>query len=186
MAILIDGYNVLFALALIPKEVQPGDLQRARLTLLDMLHRALGEAGRGVTVVFDAAGAPPGAPGDFVRHGIEVRFAERKEEADEALERLIRAASAPQKLTVISSDLRLRQAAQRRGARSVRAEDILEWLDEMRANRRQSKPATPAPEDKPAREPNVDHWLRAFSGDACALSPAAQPLTPEDFAEGGK
>lgn len=181
MPVLIDGYNVLFALALIPKEVQPGDLQRARLTLLDMIKDALGEQARDVTVVFDADGAPPGAPGDYVRHGITVHFAKRKEEADDLIEKLIHQSSVPKKLTVVSSDFRLRQAAERRGARAVRSEEFLEWLDEQRSARRGSPVRKPESEEKPPGDTDAEDWLRAFGQLDDEPSNGMKPLTAEDF-----
>ena len=56
---LIDGYNLLHAMGVLHGRVGPTGLQKARLRLLGLLHGAHGEASSAVTVVFDAAHAPP-------------------------------------------------------------------------------------------------------------------------------
>src|SRR5262249_52696926 len=98
MLYLIDGYNLLHALDVLPKRLGPKRLHYARLRLLEVLHGAFGDAAGGVTVVFDAAGAPPRVPEVQEYRGLDVRFAVRHEEADDLIEQLIRADPHPQKL----------------------------------------------------------------------------------------
>jgi predicted RNA-binding protein with PIN domain len=163
MPLLIDGYNVLFALGLVPKHVGPKVLEGARAYLLNLVADALGERARDAAVVFDAAGAPKHAPGDYFYRGIDVRFARRKQEADDLIEDLIRQCAVPKQLVVVSSDQRLRQAAGRRGATSVKADELLEWLDAQRAAARPSPPPAAAPER--AGELSADQlkrWLDEF------------------------
>ncbi|HMP02104.1 MAG TPA: NYN domain-containing protein [Gemmatales bacterium] len=129
MRVLVDGYNVLFALGLIPRQLEPDTLHQARLQLLEMVRQHLGDRAREVAVFFDASRAPAHAPGDSTWHGISVFFARKKTEADDLIEHLVVQAAVPRRMTVISSDRRLRQVAERRGATAVRAEDFLEWLE---------------------------------------------------------
>lgn len=146
--------------------VKEGDLQRARQSLLQMLHEALGTKGKRCTVVFDATRAPSRAPGDTFFHGIDVRFTKRREEADDLIAFLIKQCTTPKQLTVISSDHRLVEAATRKRATSVRADNFLDWLDKQ-------KPG-------PASTPVVPHmsdeeragWLNAFADVDAELSDA--------------
>jgi predicted RNA-binding protein with PIN domain len=78
--------------------------------------------------VFDAAQPVKDRPSEYDFQGISVRFAVDHDEADDLLEDLIRANSAPRRLAVISSDGRVQQAASRRGSTVYEAQV---WLDEL-------------------------------------------------------
>lgn len=179
MPVLVDGYNVLFALGEAPKTAGPGALQAARAKLLGWLTAGLGSGAKDAVVVFDASNAPAGAPGDYIHSGIEVRFARRRQEADDLIEEQIRQCTAPAQLVVVSSDHRLRQAALRRGARSVKSDEFLDWLEEQKAKGRPT-PSTSAEDRRQAGSP--DEWLQAF-GHLDADPSLGRPtwLRPEDF-----
>src|SRR5262245_66096936 len=102
MFYLIDGYNLLHAMGVLRGRVGPQGLEKARGRLLGLLHGAFGDESNHVTVVFDAAKAPPGVDEGQDYHGIQVRFAVGEFEADDVIEELIRRASAPKQLSVVS------------------------------------------------------------------------------------
>src|SRR5258708_7083624 len=102
MRYLIDGYNLLHAMGMIHGRAGPQGLEKARLRLLGLLHGTFGDQTSTVTVVFDAAGAPPGAKDQHDFQGIHVHFAVHQKEADELIEDLIRHDAAPRQLTVVS------------------------------------------------------------------------------------
>jgi predicted RNA-binding protein with PIN domain len=157
MLTLIDGYNLLFSLGMIPTPVKEGDLHRGRQALLQMLSDALGDKGKFCTVVFDATRAPSRAPGDTFYHGIDVRFTKRREEADDMIAFLIKQCTVPKQLTVISSDHRLVEAATRKRATSVKADDFLDWLD------RQKPGYVPTPAAPQVSAEERADWLQAFA-----------------------
>ena len=101
MNYLIDGYNLLHALWAIGRKVGPRGLRKARLALLGLLQQTFADEAANVTVVFDAAGAPPGLAGEEFHEKIHVRYAVHEEEADDLIEALIRRESAPQNLTIL-------------------------------------------------------------------------------------
>ncbi len=159
---LIDGYNLLHAMGGIPARLGPSGLEKARLRLLGLLGGAYGAQGADrVTVVFDAAGAPPGATEVRDYQGIHVRFA-RAREADDLIEELIGHDSAPRQLRVVSDDHRIQQAARRRHCLVVGCGDYLDWLDR---HRRERRPAPPPVDAKPAGACGLEaeHWLREFA-----------------------
>ena len=157
MLTLIDGYNLLFSLGMIPSPVKEGDLQRGRQSLLQMLSDALGEKGKFCTVVFDATRAPSHAPGDTFFHGIDVRFTKRREEADDMIAFMIKQCTVPKHLTVISSDHRLVEAATRKRATSVKADDFLDWLE------RQKPGYVPTPTAPQVSAEERADWLQTFA-----------------------
>jgi predicted RNA-binding protein with PIN domain len=163
---LVDGYNVLFALGLVPVPVKEGDLQRARVKLLSLLAEGLGEEAAHCTVVFDATHAPPRSPSDTVYRGIEVRFTKRREEADDLIVWLIQQCSAPKLLTVISSDHYLVEAARRRRATSVKADRFLEWLERQKQTAApETSTTTMSPEERAGWLAEFGHLDREFRDD---------------------
>ncbi|MCR4415486.1 MAG: NYN domain-containing protein [Thermoguttaceae bacterium] len=162
---LIDGYNLLYAAGIPGRGFGVGSLERSRLGLLHFLADSLEpEEAACTTVVFDAQGAPPGLPRSLVYRGLSVRFAPRQATADDLLEELIRADTAPRQLTVVSSDHRVQRAARRRKARAV---DSGAWYSEIcarRAQRRRTPGAVPLKPAPPLVEAEVAHWLEQFGG----------------------
>ena len=106
MPLLIDGYNLLHATGIVGPGHGAGRLRAERLALLNFLAESIDPAELPhTTVVFDAREAPPGLPRQsWSIGGITVRFATQYESADELIEELIQAASAPRRLVVVSSD----------------------------------------------------------------------------------
>jgi predicted RNA-binding protein with PIN domain len=181
MLYLIDGYNLLFAMGvLLPGRTGPHVLGKARLRLLGLLHGGYADRSADVTVVFDAKHAPPGVPAARDYQGIHVTFAVHEAEADDLIEELIRRASAPQHLTVVSNDHRIQQAARRRHCVVQGCGDFLDWLEEAHRPRR-----PPPPEDaKPDRVSPEDtrRWLREFAD--LADDPALAELFDPPWSEG--
>jgi len=167
MTVIIDGYNVLMQTSLLPRRLAPGDLEKARRALLAVMARCLDEPQRRQTiVVFDAKDRPRGAVDQWTHDGIRVCFAVHDAEADDLIERLIRRDSNPDQLVVVSNDRRLRQAAKRRGARSVEA---IDWWTQLMRSQPTGESAAP-PEAEPGIEPplgrdEVENWLAEFGFD---------------------
>jgi predicted RNA-binding protein with PIN domain len=162
MSFVIDGYNLLHAMGLLRGKVGPTGLEKARLGLLGLLRAVYGEEATTVTVVFDAAHAPPGAAREQEYHGIHVRFAVDQGEADDVIETLIRDDSAPRQLVIVSDDHRIQRAAQRRHCTVSGCSQYLEWLERHRRERRR---APHQAEAKPERisEQETLHWLHEFA-----------------------
>ena len=112
MPLLIDGYNLLHVSGVFGQGTALTELHRSREALLAFLAASLAPTERAhTTIVFDAAGAPPGLPQSFAYEGIQVQFARDPGNADELLERLIAAHDTPRKLVVVSGDHRVQRAA---------------------------------------------------------------------------
>ena len=166
MSLLIDGYNLLHATGIVGRGSGPGSLQRSRLALLNFLAESIdpAEVPR-TTIVFDAHEAA-GLPQVVEHRGMSVRFATKYESADELLEELIRADSAPRRLVVVSSDHRIQRAAKRRRAKAI---DSDVWYAELLRGRRERNEAsaqTPGRPPVPLLEEDVNYWLRQFGGES--------------------
>ena len=175
MALLIDGYNLLHGTDIFAAAGPGTDLHRTRLALLNFLAAAIDRRERSqTTIVFDAAGAPPGLPETISHQGMKIHFARRHTDADEMIEDFIAQHRSPRSLVVVSSDHRIQRAARSRGATFV---DSAEWYQQRRAAMRAATPETLA---KPDAQPTADelaYWLRHF-GDAQPAEDSNNPFPP--------
>jgi predicted RNA-binding protein with PIN domain len=157
---LVDGYNLIHALGVLSKRAGPGGLEKARLSLLGLLHGYFGNESSAVTVVFDAAKAPPGSLPEQDFQGVKVQFATGGLQADDVIEALIQREAAPKQLTVVSNDRRLKQAGRRRHAHVMSCEEFLDLL----ATRKHPAPSRPAPAAEKSEETEAEkkRWLEEF------------------------
>ncbi len=168
MKTLIDGYNVMHARGLMPGKFGPDGLRKVRHRFLVELAAALDPAeAEETTVVFDAAAPPADRPDRMKLKGLTVLFAVGDENADARIEALIAAHSAPRSLTVVSTDLRVRQAAQRRRAHAVTSDDYLAGLSGGRKGRIELPPPKPTAEEVSRRDglsaTEAAFWLAEFA-----------------------
>jgi uncharacterized protein len=186
MSLLIDGYNLLHASGILGRGVGPGGLERSRSALLNFLAESLDARQlAGTTVVFDSRGAPPGLPRKIEFRGMTVRFADPGSDADQTIEELIAANSAPRRLTVVSSDHRLHRAARRRRAKAI---DSDLWYGEI-IRQRIDRVRTKSPAQKPAEPPTeseVRFWLKQFGVEEPPAPPSgpANPVADNPFPPG--
>ena len=169
---LIDGYNVMHAGGRLGPKTGREGFRRARRRFLDELADALGAERSGeTTVVFDASVPPGDFPVLSKYRGIRVVFALEDADADTRIEQIIEQDSNPRHLTVISTDRRIRQAAARRRAKPLTADEFWVWLDELRERASIEKKPRPAPSVRaPVARPidraaidETEFWLEAFS-----------------------
>ncbi len=151
--LLIDGYNVLFAVGLARKQFGPGQFEACRRRLLQGLADRIGEEHRlRTTIVFDAQQPPDDAPSEEMFAGMRVVFSVGTD-ADSVIEQMLLQHSAPKQVLVVSSDHRLQRAATRRQAK---------WIDSERFWERtigvveESKSASTREEELKAGEVPVD------------------------------
>lgn len=165
---LIDGYNVCFAVGLVPSQVKDDELRQGRVALLNAIREGLPEQDvRETVVVFDSQVDLnlPDEPEVAAFPG-QVRFSAKYREADDLIEELIRGESRPEKLTVVSSDGRIVKAAKRRRAMSIANEAWWEALRDGKLRRR----AVSDPASKPIAKPlpgadDTAKWSEVFALD---------------------
>jgi predicted RNA-binding protein with PIN domain len=157
MPYLIDGYNLLYAIGRLTPRSGRAALDNARKELLRSLGAAAERDGEGVTVVFDAATAPPGKAATRTCGRALSMFAVGQT-ADDLIEELIARPPSGQRPTVVSDDHRLKEAARRRGCPCLGCLDFYERFLQPRA-------AAPPKGDAEPEKPTTDdaaHWLKEF------------------------
>jgi predicted RNA-binding protein with PIN domain len=157
MAVVIDGYNLLYAIGRLMPRTPRGALEGARRWLLEQL-RSRHPPGADVTVVFDGGAAPPGRKGREDQLDLRVLFS-HGESADDVIERLIQAAPSPASLTVVSDDHRLQQAGRKRGCEVL---GCLDYYESDRPAPRQSEAPQPPLKPESSSPEEVERYLQAF------------------------
>ena len=114
---IIDGYNLMYAAGLARLRHQPDQFVSFRERFLEQLAaRFSAEERAQIIVVLDGQATTGPAPPPAQMFGLTVQFTRVHEEADDLIERLIKAHPAPELLFVITGDRRLQTAARRRKA----------------------------------------------------------------------
>jgi len=153
--LIIDGHNLLWAVQGTSEESKSiSDIQLCR-----MVGRYLKQAGESGQIIFDGTGPQDKSAFDNVTN-LDVLFAGQASDADTAIEEKIRVCTAPRRLTVVSSDRRLRKAAGARKATAVKSEVF--WSDVQKQLRRKKRVKEPAEKRFGLSEGETKQWLEFF------------------------
>jgi len=153
--IIIDGHNLLHSIVKIDNESEPiSDVQLC--WVISRYLKAVGEKGE---IIFDGTGPRDKSRFDNIEN-LEVFFAGLGSDADTVIENKIKASTAPKRLTVVSSDRRLRDAARSRKAMVVKSQVF--W-DNLQKQLRQKKPVKePEAKRMGLSESETKQWLEFF------------------------
>ncbi len=153
--IIIDGHNLLHSIVKLHKD--SGTISDIQLCWI--VSRYVKAVDENCEIVFDGTGPRDKSQFDNIAN-LEVFFAGLGNEADSVIENKIRANTAPKRLSVVSSDRRLRDAARTRKATAVKSEVF--W-DNLQRRLRQKKPLK-EPEAKRSglTESETQQWLDIF------------------------
>jgi predicted RNA-binding protein with PIN domain len=155
---IVDGYNLMHFLGLVRPQ-GPKSLEKSRIALQEWLRKSHGARIANVTLVYD--GRFSERPKQEIQddHGLRVQFS-TGESADDLIEELLRHHTQPQRLTIVSNDRRIQEAARRRGAIPSSCND---YLDAIMEQGHAPPPIPKVPEKPAASADEVAHWLKEFS-----------------------
>ena len=156
MPYLIDANNLMHALAPVGYAVD-------REGLCELLGEAF--AHEKVHVVFDGAEQTLAHTEFMLATGVDLSYAAGRS-ADAVIEERIAADSAPRRLTVVSTDHRIRSAARRRRCRSVTSEDFARQIQARLApDAHRRRPGMPQQKTDGLSPAETERWLREFGLD---------------------
>ncbi len=172
MPLLVDAYNVLHVVGVLPPDLAGIDLEELAILIAQSRFR-----GEEAVLVCDGVIKP-----HHVEAGgrVHVRFAGAGVTADELILRLVRGSSAPRRVTIVTSDREIAVNARRRRATVISSEAFLEILASDRQHRpseRRTPPSTPSSQGADRRQ--VEHWLRLFGVDENLLELESGSLDAE-------
>lgn len=156
MPIIVDGYNLFHTVKKTAEEFE-SLLEKQLCLILSAYLERINDYG---WIIFDGTGPADKTSFEDLA-GLEVFFAGPETDADTIIEEEIIASTAPKRLWVVSNDRRLRSAARKRKAVSVRCETF--WKEIMKQLTRTVK-TSPEPKQKfhGLTEAETDWWLDFF------------------------
>ena len=129
------------------------------LQLCHIVGRYLKLTGGKGEIVFDGTGPPDKSRFDNINN-LEVSFAGLATDADTVIEDKIKASTAPKRLTIVSSDRRLRAAARARKATAVKSEVF--WTNLQKQLSRGKTIKEPPAKRWGLSESETEQWLKIF------------------------
>jgi predicted RNA-binding protein with PIN domain len=152
---IIDGHNLLHTIFKL--EGDSGAISDVGLCrILGSYFKLTGENGE---IVFDGTGPPDKGGFDNISN-LEVFFAGLRTDTDTVIEDKISVSTAPKGLTIVSSDRRLRSAARRRKATSIKS-DVF-WNDVQKQLSRKSPAKEPTEKRQGLNKGETEQWLEFF------------------------
>lgn len=156
MPLIVDTYNVLHVVGILPPELAGIDTRG----LIDLVGRSR-YRGERVLLICDGRPRERAPRGRF--GPVSVRYAGAGGTADELIGALIQTSSSPRRLTVVSSDRQIVRAARRRRARTLGSDEFLGHLAHDAAARARPGGPRPAGGGGPRHGGgDVETWLEEF------------------------
>ena len=153
--IIIDGNNLLHSIVKLSDESESiNDVQLC--WIISRYLRAIRKQGE---IIFDGAGPRDKSQFDNIAN-LEVCFAGLGKDADTVIENKIKANTAPTRLSIVSSDRRLRDAARARRATAVKSEIF--WNNLQKQLKRKKPVKEPEAKRVGLSESETKQWLEFF------------------------
>jgi hypothetical protein len=157
MPLIIDTYNVLHTVGVLPPDLAGIEVPG----LIGLIKRSRYRAEK-TTLVCDGKPDGQGAPRE---PSILVRYSGPGKPADDLIGQLVRASTAPRRLTVVSSDHAVQRTARKRRCRVLTSEEFLGQLAED-ADLPALAPTNPAKPPPGQMTPEqIDRWVKVFDID---------------------
>jgi predicted RNA-binding protein with PIN domain len=154
MTVIIDGHNLLWAVQGIEDDPSITDIGLCRV-----LDRYFGLVGQNAEIIFDGTGPLDKSEFAAIRN-LQVSFSGRASDCDTVIEQRIFDSTAPKHLTVVSTDRRLRDAADDRKAISLKVEDFWEQVKKQLSRQRPGK--EPPGKRSGLTESETELWMKIF------------------------
>jgi predicted RNA-binding protein with PIN domain len=155
MPLIIDGYNLLHSIHKTNEDSDViSDIQLCRI--VDIFLTQTGQKGE---IIFDGTGPPDKEKFDNMKK-LDVFFAGPGGDADAVIENKIKASTAPKRLTVVSNDRRVLQAARTRKAAARKANVF--WDNLQKQLSRKKTAHGPAAKRQGLSESETEQWLKFF------------------------
>lgn len=155
MPFLIDGYNLLRWL-----EAQDGGDAWSDAAMCRQIGQFLLAVGQRGEVIFDGVGPPDKRELMGVK-GVSIRFSGASRDADTVIEQKIAASTAKRRLHIVSSDRRVRAAAERAKAISIPVDVFWQGLRDLLAQKAKAV-REPAGKRQGISQSETELWMRLF------------------------
>ena len=154
MPIIVDGNNLAHALGYEGTDA-------GRLHVCELL-AGIARRGEKITAVFDGPHSPPQITKQLREYPIQVCYSGLRS-ADELIINFIAADTAPKRLTIVSTDREIRDAARKRRCPTITSEQFADTL--VRADKKTPKHPEPPEKRTGLTDGQTKDWMRRFGFD---------------------
>ncbi|MCQ4574850.1 MAG: NYN domain-containing protein [Candidatus Brocadiales bacterium] len=165
MHIIIDGYNLIFAVPELVEVMDKGKMETAREVLLAALSDYEGKSRQKVTVVFDGRdkeGDEYMAISQKQHHGgVNVIFS-KGTTADEDIKDIINSSPNTKNMCIVTSDKSIIQTARSSGCKLAEPGEFYKKITPAPKKGRASTRGEPLVKYREVPEEQVDYWLKVF------------------------
>jgi len=172
MPLIVDGYNVLFAIAQYGGRPVAEAIEEARTRLTGLLLRYHRHTGEAITLVYDSRQPAGGASRQESLPGVRIVYSHPPRTADDDIRSLVEKSPAPRLLRVVTSDRELARACTRGGAAVVGAGTFFRELTDQAREGQRAEEELRLKTLPPSRE-EIQDWLRIFGDDEGPDEPAS-------------
>ena len=154
--LIVDGYNLLRTV----QNLTEHSSEITDIQICQIINEYLYRTKKKGCLVFDGIGPRDKSPFNNL-FCLEIIFSGTSREADDIIETMILESTAPKSLTVVSSDRRVKKAAEKRKAKAVDCVDF--WTEMLKQlERKKKKAAEPQVKFAGITEAETEYWLREF------------------------
>jgi len=157
MPFIIDGHNLLWCIQNAEEDKSVTDVALCRI--LDSYFGLVSRRRVSAEIIFDGPG-PLNKTEFKITRNIDVTFSGRASDCDTIIESRILASTAPKRLTIVSTDRRLRDAAEARKANSIKSEDFWDEVKKCLSKKRHGK--EPPGKRQGLTQSETELWLKTF------------------------
>jgi len=164
MAIIIDGYNLMFVWT--GKELRnaPVECQRARERLIRFIAQYKAAHSDRIAVVFDGAQEGTHWPRFQRAHDLDIYYSEPTSDADAEIMRMVADSPNPGNIRVVTSDGAIASYVRRHGAQVIGSRDFMKEVKRFTRDDSGSPEGEPVEKYEGLHEDEVDFWLHQFGG----------------------
>lgn len=162
MAVIIDGYNFLFADRRDMQQFAQGELEKMRQEFLGRLARLQAVENTSITVVFDGGQDFENFVRESTWHGVRVLFSDKSGTADTEILRQIEDGHAARDTVVVTNDNELRRSVKRLGGNVTSVEEFKRHMKDLFKGQSQVH-REPLEKYEGVSSDEVDFWMKQFS-----------------------
>jgi len=171
LAIIIDGYNFLFADRRDMLQLVEGELEKMRNDFLGRLARLGAIENADITVVFDGGEGAESFAREFTYHGVTIIFSDKADTADMEIVKLLNRSHSVRDTVVVTDDRELRRNVKRAGAHPSSTDEFKRHMKDLFRQQRQAH-REPLEKFEGVAKNEVDFWMQEFG--------IAEPERPPD------
>lgn len=162
MLIVIDGYNLIFAIPELENLVKADNIEDAREKLISIMAKYKQNKKYNVVLVFDSSHDCRYDSSRKEISGFEIVYARYNKDADTEIKNMIDHYQNPKDTCVVTNDKDIRRYVQKKGSNLINPEDFYKEVIKVISPEKKKLPKEPASKIKGPSMTETEYWLDVF------------------------